>query len=196
VTLRLLAAAAALAAAVSGPAVGQDAARGGSLAAERCAACHGDNGRSEMPDTPSLAGQHANFITLQMILIREGIRQVPAMAAVTDGMADRDIEDLAAYFATLPPGPPEDRRPRDAALYAAGEAVIGPRHCGVCHLPALTGREQVPRITGQREEYLLRAMTEYRDGQRVGADAQMNGAMVGISDAEIAALAHFLAQHD
>nr|WP_246522411.1 c-type cytochrome [Neoroseomonas terrae] len=194
--MRLLTATAALAVAFCGSTVAQDAARGGSLAAERCAACHGDNGRSQMPETPSLAGQHASFVTLQMILIREGIRQVPAMAAVTEGMADKDIEDLAAYFASLPPGPPDDRPARDAALYAAGEAVIGPRRCGVCHLPALTGREQVPRIVGQREEYLLRAMTEYRDGQRVGADAQMNSAMVGISNAEIAALAHFLAQHD
>jgi cytochrome c553 len=196
VSLPYLVAAAALAAAFSLPAAAQDADRGGALAAERCATCHGDDGRSRTPDIPSLAGQQAAFVTLQMILIREGIRRVPAMAAVAEGMADRDIEDLAAYFATLPPGPPEDRRERDATLYAAGEAVIGPRRCGICHLPGLTGRDQVPRIVGQPEEYLRRAMTEYRDGQRVGADTQMNGAMVGMSDAEVAAVAHFLAQRE
>nr|WP_246513923.1 c-type cytochrome [Neoroseomonas soli] len=185
-----------MAAALPHTAPAQDAARGAGLAADRCSACHGADGRSQIPDIPSLAGQQAGFITLQMILIREGIRHVPAMAAVAQGMPDRDIEDLAAYFASLPPAPPEDRRPRDAALASAGEALIGPRLCGVCHLPSLTGRDQIPRIVAQHEDYLARAMTEYRDGRRVGADAQMNGAMVGLSDADIAALAHYLAHRD
>jgi len=196
VRLRRLLAAAFLAAALPGLAAAQDAARGAGLAADRCAACHGDEGRSRMRDTPSLAGQQAGFITLQMILIREGIRQVPAMTPVLQGMPDKDIEDLAAHFASLPAEPPEDRQPRDAALLAAGEALIGPRRCAVCHQPSLHGRDQVPRITAQREEYLARAMIEYRDGRRVGADTQMNGAVFGLTDAEIAALAHYLAHRD
>lgn len=191
-----LLAAAVLAVASPRPAAAQDAVRGAELAAHRCANCHGSDGRSAMEGIPSLAGQPAGFITLQMILFREGIRQVPAMLAFAAGLPDKDIEDLAAFFASLPPGPPEDRRPRDAALFAAGEALIEPRRCGVCHLPSLAGREQMPRIITQREEYLVHALTEYRDGQRVGADAQMNSAVVGLSDAEIAALAHYLSHRD
>lgn len=194
--LRSLVAAAVLAAALPGTAMGGDPARGAALAAERCAACHGADGRSAMPDIPSLAGQQPGFTTLQMILMREGIRRVPAMQPFVEGMPDQDIEDLAAWFASLPPGPPQDRRPRDAALLAAGEALIGPRNCAVCHLPSLAGREQMPRIAGQREEFLARTMAEYRDGRRIGADPQMNGAVAGLSDAEIAALAHYLAQQD
>lgn len=189
-------AAAIMAAALDGAALAQDARRGADLAEGRCTACHGADGRSQMPDIPSLAGQQAGFITLQMILIREGIRQVPAMVAVAEGMPDKDIEDLAAYFHSLPPGPPDDRGPRNAAQFAAGQALIGPRNCNVCHLPSLVGREQIPRIIGQREEFLARSMTEYRDGTRVGADTQMNGAVFGLSDADIAALAHYLAQRD
>ncbi|MGX9963536.1 c-type cytochrome [Roseomonas sp. F4] len=173
----------------------QDARRGAELA-DRCTACHGENGRSQMEGTPSLAGQQAGFITIQMILFREGIRHVPVMATVAQGMADQDIEDLAAHFAALPPGPPEDRRPRDAALAEAGQALIGPRNCAVCHLPSLVGREQVPRITGQREEYLLHAMQGYRDGTRVGVDTQMNGAVFGLSDAQLTALAHYLSHRE
>jgi cytochrome c553 len=188
--------AAALLAAAIDPAAAQDAARGGTLAAERCIACHGEDGRSRMEGVPSLAGQPAGFTTLQMILFREGIRQVPAMQAVAAGMADRDIEDLSAWFASLPPGPPEDRRPRQEALFASGRALAGGRNCGVCHLPGYEGREQVPRLAGQREEVLAQAMVGYRDGTRIGADSQMNGAVFGLSDAEIAALAHYLAQRD
>lgn len=176
------------------PAAAQDAARGRALAAQhQCAACHGENGRSALAGIPSLAGQLAEFTTIQMILFREGLRQVPPMNQAAAGMADKDIEDLAAYFASLPPGPPEDRSPRDPALFARGEALAGPRHCGVCHLPDFRGRNQVPRLTGQREDFLAETLKAYRDGRRAGVDTQMNGAVVGLGDAEMAALAHYLA---
>jgi cytochrome c553 len=196
VILARLLAAALLAAASPGLAAAQDARRGADLAAHRCTNCHGDDGRSQQQDIPSLAGQPADFITVQMILFREGLRRVPAMTAFAEGLPDRDIEDLAAFFASLPAGPPDDRLPRDAALFAAGQALSGPRNCGVCHLPDYRGRNQVPRLTGQREEFLSRTLREYRDGGRIGADTQMNGAVVGMTDAQIAAIAHYLAQLD
>ena len=186
-------AAAFLAAATSGAALAQDARRGAELATP-CLQCHGGNGRSQMETIPSLAGQPADFITIQMILLREGLRQAPAMAPFAANLPDRDIEDLAAYFAALPPGPPDDRRPSDPALIAAAQALVGPRHCATCHVADYGGRNQIPRIAAQREEYLVAAMTQYRDGTRAGPDTQMNGAVVGLSDADIAALAHFLAQ--
>jgi cytochrome c553 len=195
ILLRLLAAAL-LAAAIPAGAGAQDARRGADLAAHRCSNCHGDDGRSQQQDIPSLAGQPPDFIIVQMILFREGLRHVPAMTAFAAGLPDRDIEDLAAFFSSLPPGPPDDRGPRDAALFAAGQALIGPRHCAVCHLPDFRGRNQVPRLTAQREDFLARTMAEYRDGKRVGADTQMNGAVAGLSDADIAALAHYLAQRE
>ena len=63
-------------------------------------------------------------------------------------------------------------------------------------MPRLAGRDQVPRLAGQREDFLARTMAEYRDGVRVGADSQMNGAVAGLTDAQIAALAHYLSQRD
>lgn len=78
---RLHWAAAVMAAAFCWPAAAQDARRGAALVEERnCAACHGPNGVSAVPLMPSLAGQQADYITLQMILFREGLRDVPAMA--------------------------------------------------------------------------------------------------------------------
>jgi cytochrome c553 len=195
---RFITVAAALAAAlcVSAPVVAQDAARGANLAAHACTNCHGANGRSQTPTVPSLAGQPSGFIVLQLILMREGIRQAPAMTPFAANMPDKDIEDLAAFFESLPPGPPDDRAPRDAARFAAGQALIGPRHCAVCHVRDFGGRAQIPRIAAQREEYLVHAMTDYRDGTRVGADPQMNSAVQGLRNEDIAALAHYLAQLD
>jgi cytochrome c553 len=163
---------------------------------EACAACHGASGRSEQPYVPSLAGQPADFIVIQMILFREGLRDVPVMNAAARGLADPQIEALAAHFAALPAGPSPDRRARDAALAEAGRAASQTMRCAVCHLPSYAGRNQVPRLTGQREDFLARTLAEYRDGRRVGADTTMNGAVQGASDATIAALAHYLAQLD
>ncbi|MEI6160742.1 MAG: c-type cytochrome [Roseococcus sp.] len=184
-----------MAAALPGVAVAQDARRGAELAAP-CAQCHGANGRSQIHDIPSLAGQPADFITIQLILLREGLRNAPATAPFAASKPDQDLQDIAAYFATLPPGPPEDRRPRDPALFAAGQALTGPRHCGTCHVSDYGGRAQIPRVAAQREEYLIHAMTQYRDGLRAGPDTQMNGAVQGLTNADIAALAHYLSQRD
>lgn len=171
-----------------------DAARGRALAEERgCGGCHGENGRSSVPGTPSLAGQPPEFVTLQMILFREGIRQVPAMNEFARGLSDAQVEDLAAFYASLPPGPPEDRGARDPALAARGQDLSQRLNCGVCHLPDYRGRAQIPRLSGQREDFLLGTMQEYRDGKRVGTDTNMNAVVYGLSDADLAALAHHLA---
>lgn len=194
-SLRLTLAAALLAAATSGAALAQDARRGAGLS-EPCAQCHGANGRSQIQDIPSLAGQPADFITIQMIVLREGLRNAPAMQPFAAGKSDQDIQDIAAYFATLPPGPPDDRRPLNPALFAAGQALSGPRHCATCHVSDYGGRAQIPRVAAQREDYLLHAMTQYRDGLRAGPDTQMNGAVQGLSDADLTALAHYLSHKD
>jgi cytochrome c553 len=196
VRLSVTLAAVLVAAAFSLPATAGDPARGAVIAAERCAACHGMDGKSSVAEIPRLAGQQAGFITLQMILFREGIRQVPAMQIPSEKLSDADVEALAAYFAGLPSSPPEDRTPRDATLMARGQAISVARNCGVCHLPNYAGRAQMPRLTHQHEAFLAHTMTEYRDGKRVGIDTQMNGAVQGLSDTDIAALAHYLAHQD
>jgi cytochrome c553 len=127
-----------------------------------------------------------------MILFREGLRQVPAMAAVFAKTSEQDLLDLAAYFSrqTLKPHPGE----RNAALYEKGAALSKRGSCGGCHLPDYRGREQIPRLAGQREDYLAATMIAYRDSKRSGTDTTMTGILYGISDPEINALAHYFAQ--
>lgn len=181
----------------AGVAHAQDAARGAALAETRqCAACHGPAGISALPQLPSLAGQQAEFMALQLILFREGLRQVPAMVEPSRGLSDEDVENLAAHFASLPATHPPDRAAPDAALAERGAQLAAARNCNTCHLPSYAGQRNVPRINRQREDFLVHTLTDYRDGRRTGADPQMNGVMHGLSDADIAALAHHLAQHD
>ncbi|MBD0271954.1 MAG: c-type cytochrome [Acetobacteraceae bacterium] len=95
---------------------------------------------------------------------------------------------------TTAPAPPPDRGGADAAKAREGEALAARMNCGVCHLPTYAGRAQIPRVAGQREDYLVHALTQYRDGARRGSDTNMNAVMYGVTDAQIAALAHHLAQ--
>ena len=179
------------------PAAAQDATRGGSLAeARQCAACHGGQGISVIHNIPSLAGQQGDFLTLQMILFREGLRQVPAMAEAARGLSDGQIEDLSAHFAALPSAPKPDRGPRDATLAARGAELSAARNCNACHLREYQGRANIPRINHQREDFLNHTLIQYRDGQRVGTDTQMNGLMFGLTNADIAAISHYLTHRD
>jgi cytochrome c553 len=164
--------------------------------AEPCAACHGARGVSDLPNIPSLAGQPADYLMLQMILFRERIRAVPAMDGQVQGRSDDAIARIARFYAALPAAPPPDRGARDPALAARGAALSARMNCGSCHLPDYAGRANAPRLAAQREDYLAHALREYRDNLRIGADTQMNGLMYGVSDADIAALAHHLAHRD
>jgi len=193
--VRSLLLAAALVAAVSAapPATAGDAARGRALAEERgCGTCHGADGRSATPDVPSLAGQPADFVTLQMIMFRERLRDAPPMPDMAQGLADEQLEDLAAFFAGLSPGPAEDRGARASELAARGQVLSQRLNCGVCHLPDYRGREHIPRLVGQREDYLLHTLREYRDNKRAGTDTSMNAVVYAVPDADLAALAHYL----
>jgi len=183
------------------PAAAQDAAqngavaRGAAVAAERsCGACHGERGISGTGPIPSLAGQQREYVTLQLVLFREGIRDVPAMQGPVEGLSDTQLEDLGAYFASLQAGPPPDRGRRNVGAYNNGAALGNRLRCGVCHLPNLIGQNQVPHVAGQREDYLAATLKGYRDGTRHGTDTQMNAVMQGLSDTQVDAIAHWVSQ--
>jgi cytochrome c553 len=67
-----------------------------------CAPCHGPGGQTALPGTPSLAAQPKLFIENQLVIIREGLRDVPVMKPLLAGMADEEIVTLATYYAAQP----------------------------------------------------------------------------------------------
>jgi cytochrome c553 len=159
--------------------------------AELCGACHGERGVSAMENVPSLAGQPEVFLTLQMILFREGIRRTEAMNVAMEGVTDGEIEALARWFAAMPA--PAPREGADPERVARGRALSAEHRCGVCHLPDYAGQNQVPRLAGQREDYLLHAMLDYQAGTRQGTDTTMQGVLHGLSAGDLGDLAHYLA---
>lgn len=157
-----------------------------------CAACHGVDGNSKIFASPSLAGQPKTFLENQLIMIREGIRDIPAMKGQLDGVRDPEIIALATHFSRLPLKPLD--APRKVALFERGATLSKQMLCGTCHLPDYRGRDQMPRLAGQREDYLLHSMRQFRDNQAIGRDTIMTASLYGIPDADLIAIAHYLAQ--
>lgn len=156
-----------------------------------CAACHGEDGHSRLPNVPSLAGQPEFFVMNQLFLMREGVRRIESMAALAKDLKDDELTALAKHFAALTPKASDE--PIDPALVKRGAELASALRCGSCHLPALAGQDQMPRLAGQRVDYMIAALKEFRDNKRSGADTLMSAVVVGLSDADLAALAHYAA---
>lgn len=156
-----------------------------------CAACHGPDGNSPSPRVPSLAGQPKVFIENQLVLIREGLRDIPEMQAVVAGLKDEVIIALATHYAAQTLVPPAAAVQVEKAR--RGAQTSARMLCGTCHLPDYRGQAQVPRLAGQHEDYLLLAMKQFRDNPGPGRDTIMAASLYGLNDDDLAGLAHFLA---
>lgn len=158
-----------------------------------CAACHGAGGApAPLANTPTLAGQPPVFLENSLVMIREGLRDIPAMKGLLDGVSDADLSAMAKHFAEQPTKPQPG--PRDAALFARGQQLADGNRCASCHLPNFAGREQMPRLAGQREDYLLHSMRQFLNGQATGRDTIMAASLHGLKDDDLKALAHHLSQ--
>lgn len=209
-TLAAVAAAASLAVAAVAPAHAQTqakkpaprasapAAAGPAAYAEKyaatCAACHGANGRSDMPGVPVLAGQPSLYTITQLFLFREGRRTNEAMVAVAKTMTDTDLRGYSDYIGTLPPVPPAaPATPPDPARLAQGRALAQTHKCTYCHGDDLAGGQQVPRIGGQKQDYLLATLKGFKSGERPGYTRAMTEALSQVPAGDLELLAWYAA---
>jgi len=167
----------------------------GKAAAEPCAACHGADGVSAIERVPSLAGQPDQFIQWQLVYYRSGTRNDEVMEPLAENLSDADIRNLGAYYASLPPPPPTQQSDGNPALSRKGVEIIAGDKCGSCHQERFTGQQATPRLAGQREEYLLKALQDFKSGARRGGGVgAMPSATYRLSDDDMVALAHYLAR--
>ena len=174
------------------PALAADLAAGKEKA-ELCVGCHGENGISQTENIPSLAAQPDQFIQWQLVFFRSGARKNEQMQPIVEQINNEDIRNLGAYFASLTP--PKAAAPDDNPDLSqkGAQAAVG-RRCASCHTDTFAGTKAVARIAGQREEYLLKALHDYKSGARSGgAGAAMSDVAYPLSEEEMTALAHYLA---
>jgi cytochrome c553 len=158
-----------------------------------CLACHGKTGQSAIPEVPSLGAQPAFYVLIQLYMFRERIRVVDVMNSATQGLSDSDLRSLADTIAQLPSPPPAAGLP-DPARMERARTLLEEHRCNFCHKRDYSGQENVPRLAGQREDYLVKALREYKNNSRRGYDASMADVLYLISDEQIADLAYFLAR--
>ena len=159
-----------------------------------CADCHGTNGRSERPGVPVLAGQPALYAITQLFLFREGRRSNEAMVALARSMTDADLRGFSDHIGTLPPvSSPRPDAPPDAARLGRGQALARQHKCLFCHGDDLAGGQQVPRIGGQKEDYVLATLRAFKAGERPGYTRAMAEALSQVPMDDLDLLAHYVA---
>jgi cytochrome c553 len=161
--------------------------------AAQCTPCHGETGISQTESTPSLAGQPDPYLQWQLVFFRAGSRKNEVMQPIAEQLSNEDVRNLGAYFASLPPtkaSAPDD----NPDLSKKGAQAAAGRRCASCHTDTFAGTKAVARLAGQREDYLIKALHDYKSNVRVGGGvAAMAEVAYPLSDEEIEALAHYLA---
>lgn len=162
----------------------------GKAKSQTCVACHGADGNSQLAMYPKLAGQHAKYLEKQLKDLKLGMtsngkqgRYDPVMSGMAMPLSEQDMQDLAAYYASLPissNSTPENVVKKGKALYTAGDAERGLAACIACHGPRGNGTELsgFPKISGQHADYIKAQLEKFRDGNR---DNDMNAMMRDIA---------------
>ncbi len=157
-----------------------------------CRSCHGANGNSPFEGIPSLAGQPAPYIQSQIQLYKNHYRHLPDMTAAVAHLSDEDIADIAAYFTGQKPSPPPAAT--DRARFAKGRKLTQGQKCNTCHRPTFAGENRIARLAGQREDYLLKAMNDFKSGTRSGVGEVMPDKFNNASVPDMEAIAYYLSR--
>jgi len=166
-------------------AVGGDAAAGGRLHAENCAGCHGENGISPNDTWPNLAGQSGVYLARILGAYKSGEQTDVMMSPVAQSLSDADVQNLAAYYASL-----SCQAPARAAGAGAGAGEALAKNCAACHgETGMSPNPAWPHLAGQKATYLANVLKAFRAGLR--KDPMMAGVARGLSDSDIANLAAF-----
>jgi cytochrome c553 len=168
-----------------------------------CAACHGADGNSATPVNPSLAGQHAEYITLQLMHFKSGIRSNAVMAGMVANLTPEDMKSLGVFFAHQKPKGLAAKDPTLVSagqkLYRGGSASSALPACAACHSPNGAGiPARYPRLSGQHADYTFAQLPAFKAGTR-GMDKDgkdVNGRVMAqiagrMSEGEMRAVAEY-----
>lgn len=175
-----------------------DAAKGQSIAAGVCVACHGADGNSPIPVNPVLAGQFREYLFKQLRNYKSGDRQNAIMNGIAAGLSEQDMRDVAAYYASQKPqqGAARDAKLAGAGqqLYRGGNAANGIAACAGCHSPSGGGIPiQYPRLKGQHADYTIAQLKAFRAGERANDEnGMMRGVAQRMTDQDMTAVAEYL----
>jgi cytochrome c553 len=157
---------------------------------ETCAACHGPNGNSTQPQYPILAGQTARYLYLQLRDFQEGRRADPQMTPMAAGLSRDEMRALADWFAAQKPAPQSFKV--DAAKARLGKAKADETLCTMCHLGGFAGQNEIPRVSGQHYDYIVKQLSDFKARKRTNDAGNMTSVASTLSDEDIRNLAQYV----
>jgi cytochrome c553 len=159
----------------------------GKAAAAGCAGCHGETGVTETPGMPNLVGLDPAYVVAAIKSYKSGRRKNDVMSALVSGLSEKDMKNLALYFALQKPARAKTPAPGDVA---AGEAAAAA--CAGCHGEGgISSSPSTPSLAGQDAQYFAAAVQGYKDGSR--SNATMKGPAAALDDAAIKNLSAYYA---
>ena len=155
-----------------------------------CAHCHGTDGNSSSGQYPSLARQNKAYIVKQLMDFKTGKRTDGQMSPMVGVLKEEDTRLLADFYSG------ENlvrQRGIDEELAAKGKQLAAELNCASCHQKNYRGKEEVPRLARQKRVYLVKQMTDFRDGNRTNDNGIKTEAVKNLSDEQIKVLSHYFA---
>ncbi len=173
------------------------------IAAGVCAGCHNADGNSVIPMNPILAGQHAEYITKQLMDFKASdsnppMRNSPVMSSMVAALSAEDMEKLGEYYAkqkTNPSSIPADEKIVDTGkiLYHGGNIGNGVPACASCHGPNGSGiPPRYPALAGQHAEYTITQLNLFNTGDRANDNDVMHKVITRMSGQEKRAVAAYI----
>lgn len=153
-----------------------------------CGYCHGEDGNSTREYIPNLAGQNPTYLLDQFDRFGDGRRKDFVMAELAKSFTDEEKVNLAIYYSTL------EMRPAggDAEKAVAGQQIFT-EQCAQCHGHDAKGEAGYARLAGQHPTYVVKMLQEFRDKTGRRANPWMSAVAVRLSDADMEAVAAYLA---
>ena len=157
-----------------------DLAKAKQIATQVCAACHGADGNSVAPANPNLAGQVSDYITLQLMHFKAGVRVNATMQAMAATLSDEDMRAVGIYFSQQKPKGLGAKDPAlvkaGAKVWRGGDAQSDVPACAGCHSPTGVGiPKNYPRLAGQYGDYLYAQLKAFKSGERGANPKDANG---------------------
>ena len=174
-----------------------DIAKGSTVSANTCAACHANDGTRGVPTYPILQGQHADYLVKQLDEFKSGKRDNPIMKGMAATLSTDDMRNVAAFYESksAKPGSATSKATVDLArqIWKGGIPAKQVPACAGCHGPTGAGiPAQYPRVGGQWAPYSQAQLETFRAGKRANSP-QMVAIAAKLSDDEIKALADYMA---
>ena len=140
-------------------------AAGKAIAEKQCQACHGLNGGGVAPAIPHLAAQRERYLLASLKEYKDGKRSHAALRDLTKSMSEADMNNVAAYFAGLPPVANAAIDVKHSSPYEQGKVLAA--SCAACHGEDGNSKTAgTPTLAGQQPHYLVAAIQEYHQGDR------------------------------